>query len=154
MDHSTIFSWGKFIVLKDGCIHWNIAWCRLFLNKIHCSKIGWEDRHCPTAQLGTLTAAQYQDELDQQERMWSVKWFVAEPCKTIFNRYVKSLSLLPVICLLSTKACQNDSQSSLHPWWPGWYPEVWLTRSYSLLAQDFLKSSCFFLVIVQPVILY
>lgn len=116
----------------------------------HCSGIGWKDCHWPNAR---HPARQYQVETDQEERLWKVNWFVAESCKPIFNRYyVKSLSLLPITCLLSTKAGQNDLQSSPHPWWPGWYPEVWLTRSYSMLAQGFLKSSCFLLVIVQPVI--
>lgn len=64
---------------------------------------------------------------------------------TIFNWFVNSPNLLPVICLLSTKADQNDSQSSLHPWWPCWYPEVGLTRSYSLLASDFPQIFLFLL---------
>lgn len=63
----------------------------------------------------------------------------------IFNWFVNSPNLLPVICLLSTKADQNDSESSLHPWWPCWYPEVGLTRSYSLLASDFLQIFLFLL---------
>lgn len=88
-------------------------------------------------------------ERDLQEWMWRVKWFAAESCKSILNRYVKSLSFLPVICLLSAKARQNNSQSSLHHWWLGSYPKVCLQ-----LAQDFLKSAYFFLVILQPVILF